>query len=207
MKFLIAHISFVPLVQKKLILKEFDGKPIQLIEKLLVENVHFDRIKTRYHVSIIFDNFIFDEKKRLLGGKIGIDKETQLPKHDERGFHKDIDKITPFVNFLWDGEDQFILVEKNASVFNNYEYVFNSIQSHLGNLIEPFGCGVFIEPITERKDFWEAYSRFDSIYEVTFELHMPNLFGDTQKELASLLKDSHRRFNTTECAFISIIEY
>ena len=197
MKFLIAHISFVPLTQRKLITEKFDGKPIQLAEKMLQSNVQFIRTKTRYHVDLIFDNFVFDKDKRLLCGKIGINKETTLPKHDAKGFHKDVDKISPFVNFLWDSEDQFILVEKNASVFDNYEYVFNSIQSHLGKLLEPYGWGVFIEPITEKKDFWDAYSRFSSVYEVTFELHMPNLFGNTQKELAESLKDSNKRFNTT----------
>jgi len=197
MKLLIAHISFVPLSQKKLTSEEFKGKPIELAEFKLKENVHYIRSKKRYHVNLIFDNFVFDANGRILGGKIGKDKEAKLPKHDELGFHKDVNKLSPFVDFLWDGEGQFILIERNTSVFEDYEYVFNSIQSHLGKLLEPYEWGVFVEPITEKRDFWDAYKKFSYVYEVSFELHMPNIFGNLQKELSESLKDLNKSFNAT----------
>lgn len=197
MKLLIAHISFIPLTQKKILTQEFKGKPIELAEIKLKENVLFIRTKTRYHVNLLFDNFILDTNGRLLGGKIGKDREMKLPKHDELGFHKDINRISPFVDFFWDSEDQFIFVEKNSSVFDDYEYVFNSIQTHLNKLLEPYDWAVFIEPITEKRDFWEAYTHFPLVYDISFELHMPNLFGGSQKDLSESLKGINKEFNAT----------
>ncbi|MDG6219350.1 MAG: hypothetical protein QCI00_07905 [Candidatus Thermoplasmatota archaeon] len=197
MELCIAQMSFIPLTQKKLLSKRFSGTPIELAESLLRIKTQYRREKKKKYVNLIFDNFIEDANGDLIGGKLGRDIEKKLPKHNDEGFYKKIDELSPFVDFFWERSEQILLVEKNSSVFNNYENVFNSIQAHLNNLLEEYDYNVYIEPITEEKNFWEAYEKFKWLFEVTFELHMPNLGGMTQENLKKSLNKINEDTNAT----------
>lgn len=56
---------------------------------------------------------------------------------------------------------------------------------------------VFLEPLTEKMDFWKAVESYRYLYEVNFELHMPNFLGNTQKEIKEVLDMFKTGYNAT----------
>ncbi|MCM1566269.1 MAG: hypothetical protein NC238_10035 [Dehalobacter sp.] len=197
MKFYLGHIQFIPSAQRKLDAAKYSGKPIELAEKLLQEHNSYSPSKQRGYTSLVFDNFILDTSDgRLLAALIGKGVLREVPKHNENGFYKAKDDQWPFVVLLWDREEQIILIEKDQSVFQNYEAVFKSIEDHFNNLFDPYELRVYIEPKTEKVSFWNAVEKFKYIYVVTFELHRPNLLGITDEQLAESI-DKAKQFNGT----------
>ena len=199
MKVHIARMSFISSAQKTLFKPEFEGTPVELAEKLLVDNTQYIPKKKRGFVGLIFGGFIFDTDRRLLSAKLGKTKEIIIPKYDDdkKDFLDKKDTSYPHVYFLWDRDEQAILLEKNTSVFQNYETVLRSIEDHFNNQLAKHELRVFIEPLTEKTDFWRAIETYKYLYEVTFKLHMPNLFGETQKDMKNILEIFRDRYNAT----------
>lgn len=201
MKFHIARLSFVPSVQKILVAPKFEGTPIELAEKLLVEHTRYTS-KNREgftSTSLIFAGFISGTDGRLLSAKLGKAKEVKLLDYDDdKPDFLDTERTSyPYVYLLWDRDEQVILVQKNTSVFQDYEAVLNSIEDHLNNLLAEYELRVFVEPLTEKADFWRTIQMLKYIYEVTFELHMPNFLGKTQKHLKEALETFSEEYNAT----------
>ncbi len=201
MKFHIARLSFVPSVQKTLVGPKFEGTPIELAEKLLVEHTRYTS-KNREgftSTSLIFAGFISGTDGRLLSAKLGKAKEVKLLDYDDdKPDFLDTERTSyPYVYLLWDRDEQVILVQKNTSVFQDYEVVLNSIEDHLNNLLAEYELRVFVEPLTEKADFWRTIQMLKYIYEVTFELHMPNFLGETQKHLKEALETFREEYNAT----------
>jgi hypothetical protein len=96
---------------------------------------------------------------------------------------------------LIDREEQVFIIEKNSSVFSNYNSLFNSIEDHLNSLLHEYDLSVSIAPITSTINFWKRISEYDYIYTVNFELFMPNLFGNTNKSAKNILSDVKEKHN------------
>lgn len=201
MKFHIARLSFVPSVQKVLVGPKFEGTPIELAEKLLVEHTQYtSKNKEGFtSTSLIFAGFISGTDGRLLSAKLGKAKEVKLLDYDDdKKDFLDTERTSyPYVYLLWDRDEQVILIQKNTSVFQDYEAVLNSIEDHLNNLLAEYELRVFVEPLTEKADFWRTIQMLKYIYEVTFELHMPNFLGETQKHLKEALETFREEYNAT----------
>lgn len=199
MKVHIARMSFISSAQKRLVKHEYEGTPVELAEKLLVDNTQYTPKNKKGFVGLIFGGFIFDTDGRLLSAKLGKSKEIMIPKYDDnkKDFLDKKDTFNPHVYFLWDRDEQVILLEKNTSIFQNYETVLRSIADHLNNQLAKYELRVFIEPLTEKTDFWRAINTYEYLYEVTFELHMPNLFGETQKDIKNILEIFRETYNAT----------
>lgn len=201
MKFHIARLSFVSSAQKTLSKPEFEGTNMELAEKLLKDNAQYIPWKgKRGFISLYFGDFVTGIDGRLLSAKLGKSREVVLPKYDEgkKKFHDELDKTYPYVYFLWDRDEQTILIEKDNTVFWNYEIVLKSIEDHLNNLIREYQLRVFVEPLTEKMDFWKAIMAYKYIYDVNFELHMPNLFGNTQRDIKEVLEMYRKDYNATD---------
>jgi len=197
MKFHIARMSFIPSAQKTLLKPKYECTPVELAENLLKNNPQYIRTKQKGFISLYFGDFIFGDDGRLLSLKLGKSTDVILPKYDGGKYHDEIEKIYPHVNFLWDRDEQVILIEKNTGVFRNYETVIKSIECHLNNLLAKFEYRIFIEPLTEKVNFWKVIQTYDYIYEVNFELHMPNFFGKTQETIRDILKMYQGNYNAT----------
>lgn len=200
MKFYVARMSFIPSKYQPLFKEDFEGKPIELAEQLLVSNPEYIPEKKRGFVSLYFGDFKFDSDGKLLAARLGKAKKVKLPKYDKlrKGFLEEKDTSYPYVYMLWDREEQVILIEKKSTVFPKYENVFRSIEGHLSRLLRKYGLSVSIAPITEKRDFWRHVESYTYIYEVYFKLYMPNLFGNTQKDLKEFLKSIKEAYNATD---------
>jgi len=199
MKVHIARLSLVPSAQKTLVEPRFEGTRIELAERLLVEHTRYIPKKKQGFISLIFGGFIFETDGRLLSAKLGKAKEMKLLDYDDdKKDFLDMEYTSyPYVYLLWDRDEQVMLIERDTSVFRNYETVLNSIEDHLNNLLAEYELRVFIEPLTEKADFWRTIQMFKYIYEVTFELHMPNFLGKTQGHLKEILKMFEEEYNAT----------
>lgn len=202
MQFHIARLSFVSPAQRILGKLKFEGTLIELTEKLLVENTQYTQKKKRGFVSLLFGGFIFDADGRLLSAKIGIARERKWPDYDtdKIDFFDKRGMEYPWVYLLWDRDEQAILIERNTTVFRNYERVLKSIEDHLNKLLLKYGLRVFVKPLTEKADFWRAIRAYQYIYTANFELYMPNFFGKTQNELKKMLEILREDYNATSAA-------
>lgn len=199
MKVHIARLSFISPSQKTLSNSKFEGTSIELAEKLLVDHPSYSPKKKRGFVSLIFGGFIIGTDGRLLSAKLGKAKEVKLPDYDKDKIDF-LDKkgmLYPHVYLFWDRDEQVILIERDTSVFQNYETVLKSIEDHLNGLLAEYELRVFIEPLTEKTDFWNAIRTYEYLYGVNFELHMPNFFGETQKAIKEVLEMHKRDYNAT----------
>lgn len=195
-----ARLSFVPTVQRTLIRPELEGKHVELAEKILKDNPLYTQKKKKGYVSLIFGNFILGHDQRLLAAKLGHVRELKWPSDYDltrRVFPDEKTKIFPSVCLLWDRDEQVILIERNTAVFRNYERVLKSIEDHLNNSLTKCELRVFIEPITEKTDFWKAIRLYKYLYAVSFELHMPNFLGKSQEAIKELLEIYRRGYNAT----------
>ncbi len=151
-------------------------------------------------IGLIFGNFLFDEKGKLLSTIVGRGKITKKPDYKDGDFFDKEDKVYPHVHLLWYEKYQLLLLEVNGNFYSNYETIFKSIELHFNNLLNRYGLTVYIEPWTEITNFWKVIEEYDNIYYVAFELHMPNFFGRTQDEIKEMLmvyKDQHNATSYT----------
>jgi hypothetical protein len=194
-KFYAALLSFVSSTQRKLIKKEFDGSAIELAERLLMENCKYVS-ENENEPLLYFGNFILGSKNELLAGDIGRLSTVKLPDYQDGKFLDEEHKAYPYVHFLWDRSHQLILLEVNTSVFRNYESLIRLIEIHLNKLLDDYEYTVYIEPLTEKANFWNMVSSFERLYDVTFEMHMPNFLGRTQEDMKEML-NHYRPYNVT----------
>jgi len=152
-------------------------------------------------IELYFGNFIFGDEDELLFAELGRSMDFKIPKYEDGIFHDEVDEIYPHVHFLWNRSEQLILIEIKTSVFRSCESVIKSIEYHFNNLLEPYGYAVFIEPLTEKTDFWKAVHEYEFMYEVNFELHMPNFLGKTQKDIKEVLNIFKEDNNATGISY------
>lgn len=198
MKLLLGRISFSKTKQQKLFPDDSEKKPIDILASLLLKKDEYIPQKKHYHYPLIFGNFIKNDEGKLLGGYIGRGTHAKIPDHNnELGFYDKDDTIYPRVYFFWDRINQIILIEKRSKPFKNYQSVFNSIEEHFNDLMYNYDYTLKIEPISDVNDFWKIIVDSKFIYEVQFELHKPNLFGDISREFSEMLNEISNEYNST----------
>lgn len=202
-KFYVARISFLPSVQKRLVKHEIDMPPIDLLAKLLVDNVEYVPKNKNYGIDLLFGNFILSEPdNQLLAFKLGRSRAIEVSKYDydynKKEFLEISDTTQPNVLVLWDSDQQVILVERNTSVFPKYETVFKSIEYHFNNLVGSYELIVSVVPLTEEMEFWKFINMYRDIYRINFQLIAPNFFGNTQKSVKDILDAVKEEYNAPE---------
>jgi len=203
MKFYVARISFLPSAQRKLVKHETDMPPIELLAKLLVDNVEYVPKNRNYGIDLLFGNFIPPEPDdQLLAFKLGRHRAIEVSKYDydynRKEFLEISDTTQPNVLVLWDSSQQVILVERNTSVFHKYETVFKSIEYHFNNLVGSYELIVSVIPLTEEMEFWKFINMYGDIYRINFQLIAPNFFGNTQKSVKDILDAVKEEYNAPE---------
>ena len=190
--------SFIPIKQKKLFKPEFEGTAIELIERLLVENPQYSvGERKKGFTNLYFGDFAYDKDNRMILLKLGKQKEWKRSDYREAKFIDEIKEDYPHVLLLWDRNEQTILIERNTAIFPNYLTVFKSIENHFNNLLEKFELEVYIVPIPKKGDFWKIIKEYQLIYEISFELYQPNLFGETEKSVKEILECFNEEYNAT----------
>ena len=203
MKFYVARISFLPSAQKRLIKHEIDMPPIELLAKLLVDNVEYIPKNKNCGIDLLLGNFIPPEPdNHLLAFKLGRRRAIKVSKYDydynKKEFSETSDTTQPNVLVLWDSDQQVILVERNTSVFKDYETVFKSIGYHFNNLVYTYELIINVIPLTEEMEFWKFIDMYEYIYRINFQLIAPNFFGNTQKSVKEMLDAVTDEYSATE---------
>ncbi|MGD1334996.1 hypothetical protein ACP6H1_21510 [Vibrio harveyi] len=111
-----------------------------------------------------------------------------------------VDDFPPMV-WLWDREQQVILLEKKTSVFSTPVAACKAFQVLANNIeLAEINLRAELEPVLNSIEhtFWNEYDKFDSVQSVKFELTPPNLFGHTQKEMKKALSETAENTNANK---------
>ena len=126
-----------------------------------------------------------------------ISKQKKLHGYNEDFQEYNVPSFPPVV-WLWDRQEQVILIERKTTVFksaHNAAIMFEELSNN-DYLVEK-GLRIFIEPCLEKDNFWVEYDKLRHIEQVTFALVMPNIFGDSKKALTDALNTIEDDTNTT----------
>lgn len=130
-----------------------------------------------------------------------ISRQQKIKGHDIDFRVFDVDNYPPIV-WMWDRDEQVLLVEKKTTVFKDPLQVAKAFEDLANNeYLAQLGLRVFIEPCLEMEDFWSEYSRLQFIDKVSFTLITPNIFGSSKQalsdDLRKLEKDTNANAVTT----------
>ncbi|OOF31291.1 hypothetical protein [Salinivibrio proteolyticus] len=117
--------------------------------------------------------------------------------HDADFNEYSVEDFPPMV-WLWDREQQVILVEKKTSVFSTPSAACKAFEALSNNIeLAELNLRAEIEPVLNMLEntFWEEYDRFQAVQSVKFDLTPPNLFGETEKEMKKALNDTSSETN------------
>lgn len=130
-----------------------------------------------------------------------ISRQQKIKGHDKDFREFDVDNYPPIV-WIWDREEQVLLVEKKTSVFKDPQQVAKAFEDLANNeYLADLGLRIFIEPCLEIEDFWSEYHSLQFIDKVSFTLVTPNIFGRSKEalsdDLRKLEKDTNANTVTT----------
>ncbi|CAK3526225.1 MULTISPECIES: hypothetical protein [Vibrio] len=152
------------------------------------ENEHNEKL---FSLKIMIDG----RDEGVMAGMVA--KAKSLHGHDANFNEYSVDDFPPMV-WLWDREQQVILVEKKTNVFSTPTAACKAFQSLANNIeLAEINLRADITPVLNSTvhTFWEEYDRFESVQTVTFDLIPPNLFGNTEKEMKKALCDTTENTN------------
>lgn len=117
-----------------------------------------------------------------------ISKQQKIKGHDKDFREYDVDNYPPIV-WIWDREEQVLLVERKTAVFKDAQQVAKAFEDLTNNdYLAQLGLRIFIEPCLEMEDFWSEYHRLQFIDKVSFTLITPNIFGSSKQALTNDLR-------------------
>lgn len=119
-------------------------------------------------------------------------KAKVLNGHDAKFQEYSVDDFPPMI-WLWDREQQTLLVEKKTAVFATAKAAGRAFQAIVNNIeLAELNLRADIEPILNNNEhtFWQEYDKFEFVQSVSFDLIPPNLFGNTEKEMKKALNES-----------------
>ncbi|EQA3417247.1 hypothetical protein ACX1JO_000763 [Cronobacter dublinensis] len=124
-----------------------------------------------------------------------ISRQQKIKGHDKDFREFDVDNYPPIV-WIWDKEEQVLLVEKKTAVFKDPQQIAKAFEDlSNNNYLAQLGLRVFIEPCLEMEDFWSEYHNLQFIDKVSFTLVMPNIFGKTKQALSDDLRKIEKDTN------------
>ncbi|WP_270853712.1 hypothetical protein [Cronobacter sakazakii] len=132
-----------------------------------------------------------------------ISRQQKIKGHDKDFREFDVDNYPPIV-WIWDREEQVLLVEKKTVVFKDPVQVSKAFEDLSNNdFLAQLGLRVFIEPCLEMDDFWSEYHNLQFIDKVSFTLVTPNIFGRTKQALSDDLRkiENDTNANTVTATF------
>jgi len=181
-------VSLLPM-DEELFTEQGQSRDITLFEKSL------DRAKERddeYSIKV----YINDHVNGYMAGVIS--KKSSVKLYD-RNFEIHNEEDFPPVVWLWDRNEQVILVENKTSVFSSANVAAKAF-SNISNSITLADRGVraHVHPKTVDSAFWDVFESFEYVSEVKFNLAAPNLFGSTKKEIGEFLHEVVDETNASE---------
>ncbi len=127
-------------------------------------------------------------------------KAKSLHGHDSEFIEFIVDDFPPMV-WIWDRQQQVILVEKKTSVLPTATAACKAFGTITNNIqLSRLGLRADIEPVLNNTEnsFWEEYDKFEFVQSVLFELTPPNLFGETEKEMKKALNNTAQSTNANK---------
>lgn len=187
MDFYLLQVSLLP--QNDDLFRKEHKRDIREFEKALsYSSQHLES----YSIKVI----VYDEHSGAMAGAVS--KKAEVNLHD-RDFNPHQEENFPPVLWLWDREEQVILVEKRTGVFSSAESAckaFDTISNNIYLAEQQLRAHIFSKLTDDA--FWKSYNSFEYIHHVEFDLATPNLFGDTKEELGNFLKEVSNDTNASE---------
>lgn len=188
MEFNVLLVSLLP-KDDELFKSEKQSKDIRFFEEALDSASERD---DDYSIKVL----VYDHINGYMAGVIS--KRSKVKLHT-REFQEHDEEDFPPVVWLWDREEQVILVENKTSVFSSASVAAKSFSKIANNLyLAEKALRAHIEPKTTESAFWEAFDSFAHVKEVSFSLSAPNLFGSTKKEIGDFLHEVVDETNASE---------
>lgn len=106
------------------------------------------------------------------------------------------DVRTPFIYVILDVKRQIILIQEKTTVFLP-EYAQARLQDYFTQSLALQSIVVNLEPIVDKKTFWDEVNDADSIEEFDLTLNAPNLFRGRFKA-SEFVKEVYEDFNISE---------
>ncbi len=106
-------------------------------------------------------------------------KEQSMRKFQEgeSDIESTVESNFPFIYLIFDLQRQIILIHNKSSVFENVNAAKNSIQKFFQKTTYIHNYNFTIDEVSYEQAFWECISGAEGIFELTFSLKAPNLFG------------------------------
>ncbi|OIQ10502.1 hypothetical protein [Neomoorella thermoacetica] len=202
MFFYAGRISLIP--SDSLYYVEGKENKLELVEKALMQSFIYPE---KYGVNIIHEPIIHPDYG-LIGGYIGRQTITKIPKYESNKFKKFEDVVYPYVHYFYLKHEQVIVVERNTSVFKKEEKVFEYLSNYLNNnILYPEGLVVYIKPLTEKGEFWKSLKELGEVHEIHLRFIMPNFLGQAYSNIRELLLSikSQTRADEVEQSFYSAV--
>ncbi|HGS5290384.1 hypothetical protein O4N80_21815 [Vibrio parahaemolyticus] len=188
-------------------------EPQLFVDKNMTDDIYAFEDALRYSENFPPEN---EHKEKLFSLKIMIDgrdegamagmvaKAKSLHGHDADFNEYSVEDYPPMV-WIWDREQQVILVEKKTNVFSTPTAACKAFQALANNIeLAEINLRADITPVLNSTihTFWEEYDKFESVQTVTFDLIPPNLFGNTEKEMKKALSDTTENTNANRISTI-----
>lgn len=103
---------------------------------------------------------------------------------------------TPFIYVIIDMVRQIILIQEKSTVFTS-EYAQARLQDYFTQKLAASNVTVDIEPIIDKKTFWDEVNDADSVEEFDITLNAPNLFRG-RFEASKFVQEVYEDFNISE---------
>lgn len=127
--------------------------------------------------------------------KVGVKRKL---KHIKQDFTEDYIENYPNIIIAVNNDPnvQKIAIQSNTHAFKDSHIVSRFVEESLGRKLKPKNLSFYIEPIFDRKEFWEMVKRYQKrISQLTFDLVSPNL-ANISKNLTLDLKQLYEDTNT-----------
>src|SRR3989337_2025741 len=105
----------------------------------------------------------------------------------------------PFVEFICDTTEkhQLLIMRHNTRIFPKISKIGYVLSEELNKYMYPIGYSVSYEQLVSESTFWDYVKDSEGIYQLSFDLLSPNLFGANQIANESL-KSVQELFNNSE---------
>lgn len=185
MDFYALQVSLLP-IEGDLFYKAGKEKDIRLFEACLMK-------QNRHETTWVIRTLVYDENG-LIAGLISRPLPADL--YDEN-FNLHEERNYPPVIWMWDRIEQALLIERKPRIFASAEAAARAFAGLTNPCLSDSSLLVHIHPKLDEGVFWQVYNSMYTVQSVELELTVPNIFGETKKDVRDFLSTIAHDTNST----------
>jgi hypothetical protein len=156
-----------------------ENKPKEQYFKDLIVKWQTEKKSIYFNYGIKYIIFVLSEiLDGVYIGELAKEEIYTKPVEGETSITETQDLRTPFVYLIVDINKQILLIQDKTTVFQDIELTKTKIESFLTENLSKNSISVYLEPITDKKDFWQELAELGdiAITDLDLTLNAPNLF-------------------------------